>query len=164
MFDCFIKVDGAPGESQDSKHKDWIEVLSFNWGVEQEYSGSRSSGGAITAERVQHKPFSFVHAVDKSSPVLFHLCCIGKHIPNIVMELCRATGDKQKYMEFKLSNSIVTKCEPGGASKDNEPLPMEEVAFTYDKMQVTYTSTDQKTGAAKGDITKWWSCVENKGG
>ena len=29
-FDTFMKVDGIPGESQDDKHKDWIELLSFS--------------------------------------------------------------------------------------------------------------------------------------
>ena len=30
--DYFLKIDGIDGESQDDKHKDWIEVLSFSWG------------------------------------------------------------------------------------------------------------------------------------
>ena len=29
-FDCFLKLEGIPGESTDSKHKDEIEVLSFS--------------------------------------------------------------------------------------------------------------------------------------
>ena len=24
-FDCFLKIEGVPGESTDDKHKDWIE-------------------------------------------------------------------------------------------------------------------------------------------
>ena len=29
-YDAFLKIDGIPGESTDDKHKDWIEILSFN--------------------------------------------------------------------------------------------------------------------------------------
>ncbi len=46
MFDAFLKVDGIPGESQDSKHTSWIEILSYSWGVAQRATGSSSSGGA----------------------------------------------------------------------------------------------------------------------
>jgi bacteriocin-like protein len=31
-YDAFLKIDGIPGESTDDKHKDWIEILSFNHG------------------------------------------------------------------------------------------------------------------------------------
>ena len=33
-FDAFLKIDGIPGESTDDKHKDWIEVLSFDFGMD----------------------------------------------------------------------------------------------------------------------------------
>ena len=29
-YDAFLKIDGIAGESTDDKHKDWIEILSFN--------------------------------------------------------------------------------------------------------------------------------------
>jgi hypothetical protein len=29
----FIKIRDIEGESTDSKHKDWIEVLSYSWGT-----------------------------------------------------------------------------------------------------------------------------------
>jgi type VI secretion system secreted protein Hcp len=35
-FDYFLKIDGIPGESTDSKHKDEIDVLSWSWGETQE--------------------------------------------------------------------------------------------------------------------------------
>ena len=70
-FDSFIKIDGVPGESTDSKHKDWIEVLSFHWGVSQHETGSQSSGGARSSQRVDHQDLSFVHTIDKASPELF---------------------------------------------------------------------------------------------
>ena len=28
--DAFLKIDGIKGEEQETTHKDWIEVLSFN--------------------------------------------------------------------------------------------------------------------------------------
>lgn len=31
----FLKIDGAPGESTDAKHKGEIDILSFQWGETQ---------------------------------------------------------------------------------------------------------------------------------
>lgn len=32
-IDMYMKVEGMTGESQDSNHKGWTDVLSFNWGL-----------------------------------------------------------------------------------------------------------------------------------
>ena len=55
-FDTFLKISTIPGESTDDKHKDWIEILSFSTGLDQPASGSVSSGGARSAERVPALP------------------------------------------------------------------------------------------------------------
>jgi type VI secretion system secreted protein Hcp len=163
-FDAFLKIKDIPGESQDSKHKDWIEIMSYSFGAAQNSSGGRSSGGAATGQRVNISDFSVVKALDKASPVLFEHCCNGKHIGEIVVELCRATGDKTKYMEYKLTDVIVSSYRPGGSSQGGEPLPLEELSFNPGRVDLTYTATDHKTGKEAGKVAKWWSVVENKGG
>jgi type VI secretion system secreted protein Hcp len=163
-FDAFLKIDGIDGESQDDKHKEWIEILSFNSGASQPSAGSRSTGGAASAERVNLQDFSVVKTLDKSSPKLFLHCCNGKHIPSVKIELCRATGDKQKYMEYKMTDVIVSSVRPGGSSHAGESLPLEEVSFNFGKIEHIYTVTDQKTGKPKGDVKTNWDAVANKGG
>ena len=68
--DCFLKIDGIPGESTDDKHKDWIEVMSYSSGVSQMAGGDRSTGGAATQGRCDHQDISIVKALDKASPTL----------------------------------------------------------------------------------------------
>ncbi len=162
-FDAFLKVDGIEGESQDDKHKSWIEILSYSCGATQPVAGSRSSGGGASAERVNLQDFSVMKTLDKASPKLFFNCCNGKHLKEVKLELCRATGDKQKYMEYKMSDVLVSSVRPGGSAHGGETLPLEEVSFNYGKIEVIYTVTDQKTGAAKGDVKANWDAVANKG-
>ena len=78
--------------------------------------------------------------------------------------MCRASGDKQKYLEIKLYDSVVSSYSPGGSSKGGEPLPIEEVSFTYGKIDFTYTETDHATGKPKGDVKTSWDLQGNKGG
>ena len=162
-FDCFLKIDGLPGECTDDKHKQWIEVLSYSHGVSQPPSGSRSSGGARSAERCDHQDFSVVKTLDKASPKLSLFCCNGTHIKTIKMELCRATGNKTKYMEYDLEDVIVSGVRPGGSAQGGETLPLEEVSFNYGKIEWKYTETDHETGARKGDVMTHWDLVNNKG-
>lgn len=162
-FDAFLKISTVPGESTDDKHKDWIEILSFHWGVSQPGSGARSSGGAASAERADLQDLSIVKTLDKASPKLFLSCCKGEHIPEVKLELCRATGDKQKYMEYKLSDVMVSGLRPGGTSQGGESLPLEEVSFNYGKIELVYTETDHGTGKPKGDVKGTWDLKANKG-
>jgi type VI secretion system secreted protein Hcp len=162
-FDAFLKIDGIPGESTDDKHKDWVEILSYSHGLSQPATGSASSGGARTAERCNHQDFSVVKTLDKASPKLALFCCNGKHIPKVTVELCRATEDKTKYMEYLLTDVIVSSVRPGGSAQGGETLPLEEVSFNYGKIEWTYTATDHKTGKPAGDVKANWDQIANKG-
>ncbi len=162
-YDMFLKLSTVPGESQDEKHKDWIEVLSFSFGVSQSTAGERSTGGAASAARVSMQDFSIVKAVDKATPKLFLACCKGDHIPEVKLELCRATGDKSKYLEYKMTDVLITGFRKGGSAQGGESLPMEEVAFNFGKIEINYTATDHKTGKPSGDVKANWDLVANKG-
>jgi type VI secretion system secreted protein Hcp len=164
MFDAFIKIDGIPGECTDDKHKDWIEVLSFHWGVSQQIAGARSTAGAATGGRTDHNDFSIVKALDKTSPDLMLQCCNGKHIKSIEVDLCRAGEDKNSFMKYNLSDVLITGVRPGGSGQGSEAFPLEEVSFNYGKIELTYTGTDARTGKPGGAVKRWWDTVLNKGG
>lgn len=161
--DIFIKIDTIDGESTDEKHPKWIEVESFNTGESMATAGTRSSGGAASAGRVNFQEFSFTKVVDAASPGLFLACCKGQHIPKIVVEWCRATGDKTKWLEVKMENVMIASVTMSGNSHSDE-LPHEQVCLNFDKITWTYSPTDHKSGKKGSDIVKFWSAVENKGG
>jgi len=158
-FDAFLKIDGIPGESTDAKHKDYIEITSFNWGVSQPASGTASSAGGATAERANFQDFSIVKSLDKASPKLALACADGTHIKSIVLELCRAGGDKVKYMEYKMSNCIVSSVTTGGSGGAE---PSESIAFNFGKIEWTYTQQKRADGAGGGNVAAGWDLQSNK--
>jgi type VI secretion system Hcp family effector len=159
--DVFLQIDGIPGESTDDKHKNWIEVSSYSHGVCQLSAGERSTGGAATGGRCDHQDFTISKSLDKASPVLNLYCSNGKHIEKITIELCRATGDKQPYLVYKLVDSVVSSVGIGGGGGG---IPNESVTFNYGAIYWTYIETDHQSGKKKGEIKKWWNLVHNKGG
>jgi type VI secretion system secreted protein Hcp len=64
--DMFLKLDGIPGESRDSKHKGEIEIESFSWGASNSGSAAHGSGGG--AGKVAMQDFSFVTRVSRRRP------------------------------------------------------------------------------------------------
>src|SRR5262249_1825873 len=75
--DIFAKIGDIKGESLDSKHKDEIEVLSYSWGVTNAGSMAHGSGGG--EGKASFHDLSFVHQIDKASPVLMQACATGTH-------------------------------------------------------------------------------------
>ena len=48
MADNYMQIDGLKGESTDSEHKDWIELLSFSHSISQPASATAASAGEGT--------------------------------------------------------------------------------------------------------------------
>src|SRR5262249_29397834 len=139
MFDTFLKIDGVPGESTDDKHKDWIEVLSFSLGHSQGSSSTASSTGGGTTERADFHDVEMVKQIDTASAKIVEYCVSGKHIPNVVIECCRAGGDKVKYYEIKMEQVIISEHHIGGHGKGDDPFPTESVSFNFGKIKWGYT-------------------------
>lgn len=160
-FDAFLKIDGIPGESTDSKHTDWIEILHFDHKMEQPASVTASSTGGATAERVNHGTFNIVHLLDKASPKLYEACCTGRHIREVTLELCRAGGDKVKYMEIKMEQVLVSKVTSDGSCNE-EGFPSEKIRFSYGKIKWVYTQQKRTDGLGGGNVNSGWDLTANK--
>jgi len=158
-FDAFLKIAGIPGDSSDSKFKDCIEILSYSHGVSQLHVGSVSGSGSHSAGRADVGHFNIVKRLDKASPKLALACCNGEHLKDVTLTLNRSGKDKVKFMEYKLTDVLVTSAQGSGSPSD---VPVENVSFTFGKIEWTYTETDL-TGAKKGDVKTSWSLKENKG-
>lgn len=161
-FDAFLKIDGIPGESIDDKHKDWIEIHSFSFGVAQKAPGSAGAAGGASAERADFLDLNIVKALDKASPKIFEACASGKHLRTVTVELCRAGGDKAKYMECKLTDCIVSAYLPRGSVQGGETFPLEEVAFNYGKIKLSYTAQKRADGSGGGRVAGGWDLQANK--
>ena len=84
----FACVGTIKGESQDAKHKDEIDVLSWSWGVSQ--SGIAGHGGGGGAGKASFQDFNFTHHVDKASPLVMKACATGQHISGATITVCKA--------------------------------------------------------------------------
>ena len=157
-FDAFLKISDIPGESTDDKHKDWIEIVSYNQAVNQPVASSPSGAGGASAERVNFGAFSISKLVDKASPKLFEAACTGKHIKEITLEVCRAGDDKQKYLEIRIEQALVTNYVQDGGSD----FPFETISFYPGKFKIVYSQQKRSDGIPGGNIVAGWDLTTNK--
>lgn len=156
--DNFCKIDGIDGESTDDKHNKWIEVLSYSWGVSQMASASASSSGGGTTQRADFNDLTITKLLDSASPKLSIACAQGDHIKEVKLELCRAGGDKLLYMEYKMSNVVISSVQQGGGGGSE---PVETVTFNYGKIEWTYTKQKRADGSGGGNVPAGWNLETN---
>ena len=140
--DIFAKLGDIKGESLDSKHKDEIEVLSYSWGVSNAGSMAHGSGGG--EGKATFHDLSFVHKIDKSSPVLLQACATGTHIKEATITHRKAGKEQHEYLIVKLNDVIITGVTHGGSGdghSENVSISFAKVDFQY-KMQKPDGSLD----------------------
>jgi type VI secretion system secreted protein Hcp len=125
--DIFAKLGDIKGESLDDKHKDEIEVLSISWGVSN--AGSMSHGGGGGEGKASFSDLSFMHTVDKASPVLMQSCATGTHLKEATITHRKAGKGQQEYLIVKMNDVIITSVQESGSSGGGETT--ESVAVEY---------------------------------
>jgi type VI secretion system secreted protein Hcp len=153
--DVFLKIDGVPGESADSKHKSEIDVLSYSWGVSQ--TGTSSYGGGGGAGKANFGDFSFMMRMNKATPKLMQACANGSHIKDATLT-CRKAGDKQQeYMQYKFYDLLISSYQTSASSEE----PTESISFNFSKMEMEYKEQDSK-GQLGGSTNFKYNIKENK--
>lgn len=159
-IDVYLQIDGIKGESQDEKHKDWIECSGVHWAIVQPKSATSSTGGGHTAERVEMTDIMFKKLSDLSSPILMQTCAMGKTLPKAKLEFMRADGqgERIKYFEIELENVLIGMDTPGIEAGD---ILAEVVRLKFSKVKWKYTQ--QKIGGGSGGNTAGgWDLSANK--
>ena len=187
-FDAFLKIEGVPGESTDDKHKDWIEVLSYNHAMSMPVSSTKSSAGGASSGRTQHGDFSITKYVDLASPKLYEAVSNGKHLGTVKFEMCRAGGSQVPYMTITLGQVLVSSVQQNGptnisngdgtsdnpglgvgragssslATSNADLLPTETVNFNYGTIEWNYTQQKRSDGSGGGSVNTKHDLTKNK--
>lgn len=155
--DMFLKLDGIDGESQDSKHKNEIQLQGFSFGAVQPGSASLSGGAGVG--KVQIHDLSISKFVDKASVKLFQYCCNGKHVATATITSRKAGGTQQEYLKVYLKEVLITNVQFTGS--ESHALPMESISLTFSSIKMEYHPQDEK-GQAGGAIIGGWDNVKNE--
>lgn len=157
--DMFIKIEGVPGESKDSVHKDEIDVLSWSWGMSNSSTLHDGSGGG--AGRANFDDLEVTKYVDKSTPLLMESCSSGVIYPSALLTVRKAGEKPLEYIKIELTDVLVTSVSTGGSG--GEDRLTENVTLNFRKFKVIYT--EQKEDGTGGGVTEFgWDIAANSPG
>ena len=115
----FMKFDGVDGESKDSNHDKWIDVLSVSFPSE--------SGGVDAANIVE-----LTKKLDSSSAQISQSVVSGKIHPTVIFHDCTEAREQRDCKEYNLVNVFFTKYSVSATGDDR---PVENISFVYEKIR-----------------------------
>src|SRR3989442_1776842 len=146
-LDLFLKIDGIEGESQDSKHKGELRILSFSEDVHNDTSDAqRGDDAGISTWR----DAVFTMKMDKGYPKLFQACVTGEHVNKAVLTFRKAGKDQQEFLKITFSDVLVSGCQTNG-STDSDPTPTVSFTFNFARIEEEY-KTQKADGSLSGAI------------
>lgn len=157
--DYYMKIEGINGESTDLKHKDWIELDSFSWGMSNPSAAGSGSGTGMGTGKVSMQDMHFSMKMDKSSPRLMLACATGQHIPRLQFTVSRpdATGGTTDYYVVTLSDVLISSFQTSSAPQPPAGTPRApesaSVKLNFTKIQWTYIAQDNETITVEHDTT-----------
>jgi type VI secretion system secreted protein Hcp len=154
--DIFMKIDDIKGEATDDKHKDLIEVISWNWGMSQ--SGNAHMGTGAGAGKVDVQNLTFTKYVDTSSPNLIKLCCKGKHFDTATLYVRKAASEKpMEYLKIEMYDGLISEVSVAGTGADERFV--ENVSLNFASFKYYYTP--QSKGQPGAEIPAQWNMAKN---
>jgi type VI secretion system secreted protein Hcp len=152
----FMKVEGAPGESANAKHKEWVDIDSFHWGANQ--PSTMHTGGGGGAGKVSFHDLTAVAPVDKAYPALLVKCASGEHISKVQIAGAKAGGDEIEYFKITLEDVLVTEVDVSGSEGSQVIV---NYSFQASKVKSEYSVQTAKGG--KGATSEFgWDIKQNK--
>jgi type VI secretion system secreted protein Hcp len=158
-IDYFLKIDGIPGESQDTKHNGEIEVGTWSWGETATVPTSPGAGGA--AGKVTIQPFTFTSRVSKASPLLMLACASGRHIKNAVLTARRGSKAQAEFLTIALEDVLVSSYQTGSGGEDGGPL-VDSISLNFRTIRVEYRET-KPDGTVGTPVIFAWDAQRNAG-
>jgi type VI secretion system secreted protein Hcp len=148
----FLKLGDIKGESTDEAHKDWIDVLSIDWGASKK--PTKRDGQFKQRGPVLVQDMAFTYAYEKASPKLLEALASGKQFEIVEFELTKevpgtriCAGDDGSipevcnvtYLRYEMEKARITSYQTGGSTDDR---PTETLALNFETIKVTYTEYD----------------------
>jgi type VI secretion system secreted protein Hcp len=157
-IDIFLKIDGIPGESTDSQHRDEIDILSYAWGESQPEAAAGGSG--TSAGRVTMQDFHFTKRVSKASPRLFLACANGARIRNAILTVRRSGANPVEFLKWTLTDVTVA-CFQTAASVPSGELPTDQVSLRFTKIETEYARI-KADGSLDAPVREGWDVMTNR--
>lgn len=139
---AFLRLDGAPGESDQQAHQGWIEVDGWDWEIEARTSWPR--GGGASVGRPSPSALTVTHAFDLAAPVELGRISSGTAFARAELHASRATADQVvTYLTVLMENVFLTRVAVIGTADGSV---QQQVSLVFKTITIDYHPLDRRTG------------------
>jgi type VI secretion system secreted protein Hcp len=155
--ETFLKLEGIKGESQDLKHKDEIEILSFT----QSFINTVEfgTGGGAGAGKVQCGAVTMMKSIDASSPLLMKGVATGQHFKEAVITFRSGNLKAEEYYVITMQDLLISELSQTDSQDPNRIF--EKLVLNARTFEFKYTPTTVKGSLGK-PVSFKWDCAANK--
>jgi len=154
----FLSVNGAKfgkirGEAHDEKHEHEIEVFAWSWGMQ----GKASLGGGGASGKATMRELRITKRVDKASTALMAAVRNNEAIKEAVLTVRKMGKTPLEYLTIKIEDGRVLSIDVEAGDAANNPVLLERVAFSFNRITVAYTpqAADGSAEATSTFIDQW---------
>ena len=151
----FLKIDAIAGNSADAAHPHEIEVLGFDWSVNNTLAPGAGGGGAGKAVP---SALNCLARTSKASPLLFAAAASGQHLGTAVLSVVTRGANPRPRIDIALVDVAVSGYEVYTDASDARPLDLISLSFA----KITYSFHTQDPDGTPGEIvTASWNFKTN---
>jgi len=154
----FLQVEGVTGECAEAGHEGWIDVDSYQEGLQSASSAGFGGGGGLGT--VSYSDFQVMCQLEKAIPNLMAGCADHKHYPKAKIHATKMGGDGKSwtYLEVTLTDVVVTGISLSGAQG---AMPSVNVSLAFSKIKTEYWE-QTKTGGKGSSTNAEWDQKKNQ--
>ena len=155
----FMEVEGAPGDANDSAHKNWCDIEPFDISVS--HTGTYAVGGGGGSGGADLHDLSIQALIDKAYPVIFNMMCTGHIVPKVTLHRSVMSNKKSIPVDTVKLTKVKFTSVGMGSGKSSDGLPMVTYGITFEQFEVGNTAIDG-AGNAKAAVMGGWNAATNK--
>jgi type VI secretion system secreted protein Hcp len=135
----FLKLEGArcgaiKGESQDEKHKDEIDVLSWSWGLD----ARTPMGSAGLGQKATLNELNLSKRVDCASTALMAALRNNEEIKKGVLTVRKAGKTAHDFLKITIQKGRLTALNVRSGDGDSPAELFEDLRFSFQRITVEY--------------------------
>lgn len=139
----YLYIESIPGNVTTQSHAQWIQLNSIGFGINRHIN---TLPGQIYDRQLTQPSISEIELtkeVDISSALLFEHACTAKVLPTIKIDVCQTNQHGSPYMQYELSNIILSQYRLHHDPEGYQNRPKETIKLNYEKIEFRYTPYDQ---------------------
>ena len=157
----YVNLGSIKGNSQDAKHKEWIEVSMISQSVNRNINSTAKPREALTKSQVQLGGIDLQKNADESSPELVGAVCEGKVFPEVTIDLVRVSAEgNEVFYQWILTDAYIANYSVHGANAGSIETS-ENLTLCYNTIKWSYKKKDEK-GKPQGSVDAGWDVGANK--